>query len=213
MSEFVHLNYLPKGELGRSRFAFFYFINKSKITTKCDCLQLFNIQLQGAQALSDVAGRANSTRQLKICLSQWNKIPLYSCTGHKMGGFKLVTFPCLEKLSHAQHSVLPGAVSPGVLVALPNCKSTRGKEQCQLKHTLKTSPNLSKFKNQQVSPMGRNSYFQLYVLAVLFLNNFSVVLNWLAACQKSWLALFSETSLNARSWEHCFLLFLLLLLF
>lgn len=47
--------------------------------------------------------------------------------------------------------------------------------------------------------MGRNSYFQLYVLAVLFLNNFSAVLNWLAACQKSRLALFSEISPNAQS--------------
>lgn len=122
VSEFVHLNYLPKVELGRSRFAFFYFINKSKITTKCDCLQLFNIQLQGVQALSDLTGRAYSTGKLKICLSQWNKIPVYSCIGHKMGGFKLVTFPCLEKLSHARHSVLPGAVSPGVLVRVSEGK-------------------------------------------------------------------------------------------
>lgn len=159
MSEFVHLNYLPKGEIGRSRFAIFYFINKSKITTKCYYLQLFNIQLQGVQALSDVAGRANSTRQLKICLSQWNKIPVYSCTGHKMGGFKLVTFPCLEKLSHAQHSILPGAVSPGVLVALPNRKSTRGKEQCQLKHTLKTSPNLSYIQKPASFPYGKEPLF------------------------------------------------------
>lgn len=66
----------------------------------------------------DLAGRANSTGKLKICLSQWNKTPVYSCIGHKMGGFKLVTFPCLEKLSHAQHRILPRAVSPGALVAL-----------------------------------------------------------------------------------------------
>lgn len=118
MSKFVHLNYLPKVELGRCQFVFFYFTNKSKISIKCDSLQLFNTQLQGVQALSDLAGRANSTGKLKICLSQWNKTPVYSCIEHKMGGFKLVTFPCLEKLSHAQHSILPQAVSSGALVAL-----------------------------------------------------------------------------------------------
>lgn len=118
MSKFARLNYLPKVELGKAQFVFFYSINKSKTSLKCECLQLFNTQLEGVQALSDLVARANSTGKLKICLSQWNKTPLYSSIGHKMGGFKLVTFPCLEKLSLAQHGVLPPAVSPGALVAL-----------------------------------------------------------------------------------------------
>lgn len=108
MSKSAHLNYLLKVELGKAVCIFFlYSTNKSEISLKRECLQLFNTQLEGVQALSDLAVRANSTNKLKVCLPRWNKTPVYSRTGHKMGGFKLVTFPCLEKLSLAQHGALP----------------------------------------------------------------------------------------------------------
>lgn len=138
MSKFLHWNYLPKVELGRSHICFFfYFTNKSKIAIKCDCLKLFNTKLEGVQALSELARRANSTGKLKTRVSQWNKIPVYSCIGHKIGAFKLVTFPCLEKVSHTQHSILPWAVGPGTSVALSELE----KYQREIMVSLKTSPN------------------------------------------------------------------------
>lgn len=157
-------------------FFFFNFINKSKIAIKCDSLQLFSAKLEGVQALSELARRANSTSKLKICPSQWNKIPVYSCVGHKMGGFKLVTFPCLEKLSHTQHSILPRALSPGTSVALSELEEYHRERMVHL-NTLKTSQNLSYIQKTDVSPMGSELYFQLYVFAILLLRNILVVLN------------------------------------
>lgn len=172
MSKFLHWNYLPKVKLGRSQICvlFFYFTDKSKIAIKCDCLKLFNTKLEGVQALSELARRADSTSRLKTCLSQWNKTPVYSCTGSKMGGFKLVTFPCLEKLSHTQHSILPWAVSPGTWVALSELEEyLRGRMVY-----LKTSPNLFYIQKTGVSLMRRELCFQFYALPMLLLKNILV---------------------------------------
>lgn len=78
-----------------------------------------------------------------------------------MRGFKLVTFPCLEKLSHTQHSILPRAVSPGTSVALSELEEYQRERMVYLK----TSPNPSCIQKTGISPMGRELYFQLYVLA------------------------------------------------
>lgn len=61
----------------------------------------------------------------------------------------------------------------------------------------------------EVSPVVRNSYFQLYVLAGLLFRHLSVVPNWPApACRKSCLTVFGERSVNA-TWEKalCFFFF------
>lgn len=163
MSKFVHWNDLPKVELGRSQFCFLLFfflnfINKSKIAIKCDSLQLFNAKLEGVQALSELARRANSTSELKICPSQWNKIPVYSCIGHKMGGFKLVTFPCLEKLSHTQHSILPWALSPGTSVALSELEEYHRERMVHLKH-IKNLPKSFLYSENRCFPDGKRALF------------------------------------------------------
>lgn len=75
-----------------------------------------------------------------------------------MGGFKLVTFPCLEKLSHTQHSILPRALSPGTSVALSELEEYHRERMVHLKH-IKNLPKSFLYSENRRFPDGKWALF------------------------------------------------------